>query len=170
MKRINSISIIVFILLLAYHAEAQVNVSESSLPAPQHFSENVFGIGLHASLVTGMGISFRQRLAGTAAAYQINGGIIKLSGKFLYDIGGEFQFDLSGSNNDRVYVVAGLGYYYKGENTNDFTTPLRIGAGIGYEFPIAKQIGVSIAILVMGFLPGGNILPLPQIGAHYFFK
>ena len=63
-----------------------------------------------------------------------------------------------------------LGYYYKGEITNDLTTPLRIGAGIGYEFSLTKQIGVSLGLLIMGFLPGGNILPLPQIGMHYFFK
>ena len=170
MKKTGSISAIVFLLLFASHAYTQVNISDSSVPTPKHFSQNVFGIGLHASLVTGMGISFRQRIAGTAVAYQINGGILKLSNVSYYDIGGEFQFDLSGGDDDRVYVDLGLGYYFKGKITNDLTTPLRIGAGIGYEFSLTKQIGVSLGLLIMGFLPGGNILPLPQIGAHYFFK
>ena len=117
-----------------------------------------------------VGVSFRQRIANTAVAYQINGGILKLSSTYYYDIGGEFQFDLSGSDNDRVYIIAGLGYYYKGISTNDLTTPIRIGAGVGYEFSMAKQIGLSLGLLVMAFLPGGNILPLPQIGMHFFFK
>ena len=170
MKKIVSISVILCLMLSALNAEAQINVSDSSVPKPKHFSENVFGVGLHASLVTGLGVSFRHRLAGTAVAYQINGGILKLGAVSYYDVGGEFQFDLSGSDQDRVYVIVGLGYYYKGELVNSLSTPFRIGAGIGYEFPIAKQIGVSLGLTIMGFLPGGNILPLPQIGMHYFFK
>ncbi|MEP7235614.1 MAG: hypothetical protein ABI778_09985 [Ignavibacteriota bacterium] len=170
MKLLKSVSVFIIILLLASQADAQINVSDSSIPKPKHFAENVFGVGLHASLVSGMGISFRHRIASTAVAYQINGGILKLSGKLYYDLGGEFQFDLSGGESDRVYVALGLGYYYKGDATNDLNTPFRIGAGIGYEFPLASQIGCSVAVVVMGFLPGGNILPLPQIGMHYFFK
>ena len=162
--------IIAVLCLTAINSIAQPIATDSLVSKPKHFSENVFGIGLHASLVSGMGVSFRHRLAGTSIAYQINGGIIKISGSLYYSIGAEFQYDLSGGERDRVYAIAGVGHYYKGISSNDLSRPTRIGAGVGYEFPVAKQIGVSVALLVMGFLPGGDILPLPQIGFHYFFK
>lgn len=170
MKNIKSISLILALLFFLSDAHAQVTDSDAQIEHPKHFSENVFGIGLHASLVTGMGISFRHRIANTAVAYQINGGILKLSDTYYYDIGGEFQFDLSASDDNRVFLIVGLGYYYKGISVNDLSTPIRIGAGGGYEFSIARQLGVSLGVLVMGFLPGGSILPLPQIGMHFFFK
>jgi hypothetical protein len=135
-----------------------------------HFSENIFGVGLHASLVSGFGLSFRQRLAGTAFAYQLNGGIIKIDRTLIDDFGGELQFDLSGSPYDRIYVIAGAGYYYSGEGRNELSTPLRIGIGLGYEYAFTRQIGVSLGLLISGFFPNGDILPLPQIGIHYFFK
>ncbi len=169
MKIIKVVSIALALIFSLSDAFGQVT-EDAQIQRPKHFAENIFGIGLHASLVTGMGLSFRQRIANTAVAYQINGGILKLSSTFYYDFGGEFQFDLSGSDNDRIFLIAGLGYYYKGISTNDLTTPLRIGAGAGYEFSLARQIGVSFGLLIMAFLPGGNILPLPQIGMHFFFK
>ena len=170
MKIIKVVSIVLALILSLSDGIAQVGDNDTQVPRPKHFADNIFGIGLHASLVTGMGISFRQRIANTAVAYQINGGVLKFSSTYLYDIGGEFQFDLSGSDNDRVYLIAGLGYYYKGMSVNDLTTPIRIGAGGGYEFSMTKQIGLSLGVLIMAFLPGGNILPLPQIGMHFFFK
>lgn len=158
--------------LTAISSIAQPIATDSLVDKPKHFTENVFGIGLHVSLVTGTGVSFRHRIAGTSFAYQINGGIIKLGGSLLYALGGEFQYDLSGGETDRVYATIGAGHYYKGDSssTNVLSTPTRIGVGVGYEFPVTKQIGVSVALLVMGFLPHGDILPLPQIGCHYFFK
>jgi hypothetical protein len=156
--------------LTAISSIAQPLPVDSLVDKPKHFEENVFGIGLHASLVTGMGVSFRHRIAGTSFAYQLNAGILKLSSSLLYSIGGEFQYDLTSGASNRVYAIVGAGHYYTGDSTEALTTPTRIGAGVGYEFPVAKQIGVSVALLVMGFLPHGDILPLPQIGCHYFFK
>jgi hypothetical protein len=170
MKGIRWITVLICFLLLASETHAQVNVSESGIEKPRHFAENIFGVGLHGSLVSGLGLSFRQRFAGTAIAYQINGGIIKAGSSLYYDIGGELQFDLSGSEFDRIYVIAGGGYYYSGNGKNDLSTPGRLGVGIGYEYAMTRQIGVSFGLLISGFLPNGDILPLPQIGIHYFFK
>ncbi len=171
MKGIRGISFFIYLMLLASRTVAQVNVSTEDIERPRHFSENIFGVGLHGSLVTGFGLSFRQRFAGTAIAYQINGGIIKVNSFLYYDIGGELQFDLSGSDFDRIYVIGGIGYYYSGENgKNDLKTPLRIGIGLGYEYAFTRQIGISLGLLISGFFPNGDILPLPQIGIHYFFK
>jgi len=170
MKIVRGIVFFVLILLVVPVANAQINISDSTISKPKHFSENIFGVGLHASLTSGLGLSFRQRIAGTAVAYQINGGIIKVGSFLYYDLGAEFQFDLSGSDNDRVYVIGGAGYYYKGDVSNELKTPTRIGVGLGYEFSLTKQIGVSVGLLIAGFLPSGDILPLPQIGLHYFFK
>ena len=44
MKILISISIIAMILLEVPIADAQINVSDSSIAKPKHFSENVFGV------------------------------------------------------------------------------------------------------------------------------
>jgi hypothetical protein len=170
MKGIRTIVVFVCFLLFAKQSKAQVAVSNEGIREPQHFTENIFGVGLHASLVSGFGLSFRQRFAGTAFAYQINGGIIKINRSLYYDIGGELQFDLSGSAYDRIYVIAGAGYYYSGDGRNELSTPGRVGIGLGYEYAFTRQVGISFGLLIAGFLPNGDILPLPQIGIHYFFK
>src|SRR5882757_1184945 len=97
MKGIRSILVFICLLFITSNVSAQVAVSNEDISRPRHFSENIFGVGLHASLVSGFGLSFRQRVAGTAFAYQINGGIIKIDHSLYYDLGGELQFDLSGS-------------------------------------------------------------------------
>ncbi|MDP4235066.1 MAG: hypothetical protein Q8919_01295 [Bacteroidota bacterium] len=109
---------IFYVLLLGSKGNAQVSTSDVNIQQPKHFAENIFGVGLHASLVSGLGLSFRQRLAGTVVAYQISGGIIKVDRSLYYDLGGELQFDLSGSDRDRLYVVGGTGYYFSGEVKN----------------------------------------------------
>jgi hypothetical protein len=150
-------------------AAAQTTSTESQAASAQLFESNVFGVGLAASLCSGMGLSFKQHFANIPLSYQVTGGVWKTSELKLYDAGFEIQYDLSMSSN-RLYAVVGAGYYYSGKNTNELEGPSRFGAGIGYEIPMSTQIGVSANLMLTVFSPKGDILPLPSVGAHIYFK
>ena len=93
----------------------------------------------------------------------------------MYDIGAEIQYDLTLSTN-RLYAVAGAGYYYYGTtnllgiNTNGLASPTRFGAGIGYEMPYSQTVGASFNLMITIFEPEGDIIPLPSLGVHVYFK
>jgi hypothetical protein len=116
-----------------------------------------------------MGLSFKQHFGNIPIAYQVSGGVWKTADLKLYDIGAEFQYDLT-LNRDRIYAVVGLGYYYSGKNSNELAGPSRFGAGIGYEIPMGPQIGAYANLMLTLFSPKGDILPLPSVGAHIYFK
>lgn len=150
-------------------AQAQTTTTESQAGEVRLFETNVFGVGLAASLCSGMGLSFKQHFANIPFAYQFAGGAWKTTDLSMYDFGLEVQYDLSLTAN-RLYAVVGGGYYYSGKNSNELAGPSRFGAGIGYEVPFSTQIGVSANLMVTYFSPKGDILPLPSVGAHVYFK
>jgi hypothetical protein len=155
--------------LVASSAQAQTTTTEGEAGTTAAFSDNVFGVGLAASLCSGMGLAFRHHLPGIPIAYQLAGGVIKSGDLTLWDMGLEAQFDLSLSTN-RLYALIGGGYYYKGNGHNDFDAPNRFGAGLGYEMPFSKSVGMSMNLMVTLFEPSGDILPLPSAGLLVYFK
>ncbi len=161
-------AILTTVLLFGSSANAQTTRTDSLAPRINRFSENVFGVGLAASLCSGMGLSFKHHLANIPFAYQISGGAIKTSGVVLYDIGAEFQYDLSVASN-RLYTLFGVGTYYTSD-TPPLTSPTRLGLGIGYEIGQSNALGLSLNLMITLFEPDGVILPLPSVGLHYYFK
>jgi hypothetical protein len=156
-------------LLAPLSAGAQTTSTESQAGEVRLFESNVFGVGLAASLCSGMGLSFKQHFANVPFAYQVAGGAWKTTDITMYDFGLELQYDLA-VNANRLYAVIGTGYYYTGKNSNEREGPTRFGAGIGYELPLSNQIGVSANLMMTYFSPKGDILPLPSVGAHIYFK
>jgi hypothetical protein len=129
---------------------------------------NVFGLGLFGGPATGVGLSFRHHLA-SPVSYQITGGIIKISDKLSYDIGGEVQYDLARPTGNRFFVMGGLGYYYAGKDDgNEMSGPARLGLGLGGEFGTSTAFNVTVEA-VFTYFTDGTVLPLPQLGFHYYF-
>ena len=130
--------------------------------------ENVFGLGFVAGPATGFGLSFRHHLP-SPISYQIAGGIIKSGDRTLYDIGVEGQFDLVRNATNRFFVGGGFGHYYSGKSgINEMKGPTRVGLGIGGEFAVTPGLHTAVELLFTYF-SDGSILPLPQLGLHYYF-
>lgn len=130
--------------------------------------ENVFGLGLAGGPMSGVGLSFRHHLP-TALSYQIVGGIIKVNDRLSYSIGAEVQYDLVRSVISRFYVGGGAGYFYSGSSShNEMDGPARIGLGIGGEYVAGPNLDVAVE-LMFTYFSDGTVLPLPQIGIHYYF-
>lgn len=157
------LSFLVFIFISS--SFAQVIVPDKDRPT--ELGREVFGLGGSIGLGTGMGLSFRHHLP-TVFSYQLAAGIIKDSKTVLFDIGAELQFDLMRDENLRFYAGGGGGYFYKGKDANELKGPLRIAIGIGAETK-AKQAVHIMGSLYFTYFTNGTILPLPQLGIHYYF-
>ncbi len=133
------------------------------------FATNVYGVGLSASLCSGMGLTFRQHFAYTPLAYQVTGGVWKTQTLGMYDFGAQIQYDLSLATN-RLYALAGGGYYYYGHTAQELASPARVGLGVGYEMTYGESVGLSLNLLVTVFEPDGDILPLPSLDLLIYFR
>jgi hypothetical protein len=134
----------------------------------QTLRHSVFGIGLFGGPASGVGLSFRHHLP-SAFSYQLTGGVIKASDNLYYSIGGELQYDFILGSGSRVFAVFGMGYYHSGSaDMNELEAPARAGLGVGGEFRILEVIHCT-AEAVFTYFSDGTILPLPQVGAYYYF-
>jgi hypothetical protein len=149
-------------------SQTPLSVSESGTQSV--YSSNVFGVGIAASLCSGMGLSFKHHIAYSPIAYEITGGPWKTSDIAMYDVGMEIQYDLSLVPAYRLYALAGGGYYYYGHTANELSAPWRAGAGIGFEIPWSPTVGMSVNLMITAFEPGGDIIPLPSIGFLAYFR
>jgi hypothetical protein len=144
---------------------SQVVVSERT---DMQYDRQVFGVGVTAGPIDGMGISFRHHLV-SPFSYTLNAGIIKVDENLDYAIGGNIEYDLARSMNGRYFIVLGFGYYYKGSTSaNQMDGPFRTGLGVGAEFAVNGPLHFSL-MGAFTFFSDGTILPLPQIGLHYYF-
>lgn len=156
------------ILLLLYALPARTQAVLPERGRDGGLRENVYGMGLAAGAASGIGLSFRHHLPGYFS-YQIIGGIIKVDNRTSYAFGTELQYDFIRGAGIRFFAAGALGYYYSGKgNGNDIDGPGRIGAGIGAEVPVQGGFHVS-GELLFTYFSDGNVLPLPQVGMHYYF-
>ncbi len=152
-------------LLMAHAAQSQVILPEKG--QEPGLRENVFGLGLWGGATTGLGLSFRHHLP-SQLSYMVSGGIIKVNEKLSYDIGVEAQFDLVRNVTNRFFIAGGFGQYYSGKGSNEMDAPTRAGLGIGGEFAVSPGMHTTIEAMFTYF-SNGDVLPLPQIGFHYYF-
>ena len=157
--------ILALIALTAGSARTQVVLPEKGQEPGLH--QNVFGLGLWGGAATGLGLSFRHHLP-SQLSYMVTGGIIKVDERLSYDIGVEAQFDLVRNQTNRFFVAGGFGHYYSGKNFNEMAAPTRLGLGIGGEFAVTPGIHTTVE-LMFTYFSDGNVLPLPQLGFHYYF-
>ena len=144
--------------------------AQATLPMQtgDHIRQNVFGIGVAAGPVSGIGLSFRHHLP-ARFSYQITGGIIKVDDKVNYAVGGEAQFDFTRAEANRFFLVLAAGYYYSGKSgDNELEGPGRMGLGVGAEVSLGGPVHVNGEVL-FSYFSDGNVLPLPQVGLYYYF-
>ena len=157
----------VLVLVLGGTASAQVVSPEAdAVPPPR---ENVFAMGLFAGPASGVGLSFRHHLP-SLLSYQVTGGIIKSDDHLSYSIGVELQFDIKRTNVTRFFAAAGTSYFHSGKpEQNEMAAPGRLGVGIGGELHAGSGVHVMLDLLFTYF-SDGTVLPLPQVGLHYYFR
>lgn len=144
--------------------------SQVVLPDEQHptkLGRTVYGLGVAAGAGTGLGISFRHHLP-SEASYQLIGGIVKVNKRLSYDVGLEIQYDFLRGEMTRFFGGGGAAYFFSGESKNTLRGPFRIAVGVGGEFSNVRLVHITLTGMFT-FFSDGTILPLPQIGIHYYF-
>ncbi|CAN5402959.1 hypothetical protein BH10BAC6_BH10BAC6_07780 [soil metagenome] len=126
-------------------------------------------LGLQAGLMSGAGISgrvqFTNGLALEATAFFIS------FGNVWYNIGGEVQYTLNDEHESRLYALAGAGYYRNDNDSgsNEFTSPTRVGIGVGYEWILNKRMSLGIELPFTMFIGDAiRVYPIPQLQFMYF--
>jgi hypothetical protein len=158
-------AVIALTVFAAFVANSQAVLPERG-QEPQ-LRESVFGLGLWAGPATGLGLSFRHHLP-SQLSYMVSGGIIKVDDRLSYDVGVEAQFDLARNTTSRFFVGGGFGNYYAGADSNEMDAPIRAGLGVGAELAVTPGIHTSVE-LMFTYFSSGQVLPLPQLGFHYYF-
>jgi hypothetical protein len=152
--------------------ETATQVEMKAKPA----SDNIFtykprwGVGVHAGLLSGIGLGVRFHPVGRLSAQLVGGGI-KIDENFYASIGTEGQFDLDVMEGSRLYALLGFGWYQDTKDDDaEGDNPLRLGAGIGYEWAVSSKMVFLGSLNFTYFLKSGDFWPMPQIGIFYYFK
>jgi hypothetical protein len=155
------------LLLCAGSLRAQAILPERGQERSIH--QHVFGLGVDLGWANGVGLTFRHHLP-SPFSYQVTGGIIKVDDHLSYAYGAQGQFDITRGPVSRFYAAMALGYYYSGKSggDNDLKGPGRLGLGIGIELPLAAGFHAN-GELLFTYFTDGTVLPLPQVGLHYYF-
>jgi len=136
------------------------------------------GLGFAAGYISGLGISYKVHTPGKLCL-QFTGGVWKTKKKLSYDLGFLLQRTLHRTENIRFYILTGVGYFHRREkkwdeglkkNRWEDHTDLNTGFGLGIEVIRYSRIGVGIDGEFTYFPDDDQILFLPEVALHYYFK
>ncbi len=154
------------ILFIPFLLRAQV--SSEGLSQSKGLGKNVYGLGFTAGWAEGIGVSFRTHLPSNSS-FQGVFGIIKTKDKLALSVGAGYQYDIVRSKASRFFVGSALAYNYLGKGKNEVDGPFRVGIGLGGEMIIKDALHADLQGMFT-FFSDGRVLPLPQIGIHYYFN
>ncbi|HLX12887.1 MAG TPA: hypothetical protein VKS81_08740 [Bacteroidota bacterium] len=162
----SGLALLVLFGLMISAGQAQVESTGSSKPV--NFDRAIYGLGLSAGCADGLGIAYRSHFPGTVS-FQLTAGIIKTSDVSFYDVGFEPQIDVYHGELNRFYACGAMSYFYNSptSGSNTYSGPFRLGIGAGDEWGRAP-FTFSFEVLLTYF-SDGTVIPLPQIGAFYYF-
>jgi hypothetical protein len=149
--------------------------------------QNVYGLGTNFSLMSGIGLSFKEHFAQSRFSYMVTGyaNVDKSGGTgATYDYGLELQYDIYLKEETRFYAFAGASYFYQGgvvstidpvagikqSIQNSLAGPTRMGAGAGFETAISSSVCFYVNLSLTSFQPSGDLFMYPYGGLMIYFK
>lgn len=133
-------------------------------------------VGLHYGKLGGNGLSFRLPLR-WYLYLQIGGGIWHAEDDQKHNLGAQLDYILRQDAHLRLYLAAGLGYFYhremvtgvsgsKGwEKDEDWNS----GAGVGIEYLLGQRVALQGELDFVRESGSGNVKIAPQVGLHYYW-
>ena len=165
--------------------KAQTGTIASSEGDKTSLEQNVYGFGTNFSLMSGVGLSFREHFKHSPFSYMLTGYVFKDKSGATYDYGVELQYDIYMKEFTRFYGFAGASYFYNGARQSQFDPivgqlniaeynqldgPQRVGAGIGFETAIGYSVSLYANLSLTSFQPVGDLLIYPYGGIMIYFK
>ena len=144
----------------------------------------MYGLGTNFSLMSGIGLAFKEHFARSKWSYMLSGYVWKDNEGATYDYGLEVQYDIYLKQETRFYAFAGMSYFYDGSKVirddpitgisqsvqNQLAGPQRMGAGAGFETAISSAVCFYASISVTSFQPSGDLFIYPYGGLMIYFK
>ncbi len=133
-------------------------------------------IGLHYGKLAGHGVSFRYPLAWWLYA-QVGGGIWHTSENQRHNVGFELNYILRQDKNLRLFMGAGIGYFFHRELVHDSgdteiwnkSKDYNLGAGIGIEYLMGVRWALQGELNFIHTSENDHIKVAPQLGIHYYW-
>ncbi len=152
---------------------SEIQAQSDAIPLILQKEETYYGIGLQAGLATGSGVMFRAIIP-ERFAVEATIGVITLGDYTYFSSGLEGQFRLNPDDNNRIFLLAGGGFYSKNKGLgNSFSAPWRLGIGAGYDWLFGNHnnamLGLEIPLTVF-FDDKTTIIPTPQLSFMYYFR
>jgi hypothetical protein len=137
---------------------SSISIAQSSYDSTAPGYRKYSSFGFNASLVSGVGLSYRSHLQGPSLV-QFTAGVLSGGGSTFSSLGFAYQYQLSRKDNFRYYIATGAGLYTSG------TSRTVIGFGIGLEVPgIGTTIFESVTAGGELYYPAFYLGPNPSVG------
>lgn len=165
---------LVFTLLVLLPAESVAQSSAKDWNNQQDPMESA--IGLHYGKLAGHGLSFRFPVTWWLYA-QVGGGIWHTSENEEHNLGFELNYILRQDDKVRLFVGAGMGYFYHREMVDnsgesevwDKNKDVNVGAGVGIEYLMGTRWALQGELDFVHTGENGDIKVAPQVGIHYYW-
>ncbi len=134
-------------------------------------------LGLHYGKLGGNGLSFRYPLRWYLYV-QAAGGIWHSEEDQKHNLGFQINYILRQDSQARLYLAAGLGYFYHrekvgtGENGQDLWSKSKdwnTGAGVGVEYLLGTRVALQGELDFVHEGDDGDVKVAPQVGIHYYW-
>jgi hypothetical protein len=169
--------LILFVLLLCVSASGLAQTTPPALDTTgtvgEDFYRNIyFAVGLHASRVSGAGISGRLSLP-KGYTFQLTTFVVTLGKYTHFNIGAEGQYAFIRDADSRFYSLLGAGFYTSsmdGREGNVIRDPFAMELGFGYEYFTSRNFVISLSGGISWFPETSKVYPLPQVGFFFYFR
>ncbi len=133
-------------------------------------------LGLHYGKLGGHGLAFRLPIK-WYLYFQTAGGIWHTQDRERHNIGAELHYILRQDTRTRIFLAAGLAYFYDNEKTgtsggsdiwqtnNNWNT----GLGVGMEFLQGRRWSIQGELDFVRDGSSDNITLAPQVGIYYYW-
>ena len=133
-------------------------------------------IGLHYGNLGGNGLSFRYPLR-WYLYFQAAGGIWHSGDDQKHNMGAQINYILRQDAHLRLYLSAGLGYFYHREKVGESagadlwekSKNWNIGTGVGMEYLLAPRVGLQAELDFVHEGEDGDVKVSPQLGLHFYW-
>lgn len=133
-------------------------------------------IGLHYGNLGGNGLSFRYPLRWYLYV-QAAGGIWHSDDDQKHNLGAQINYILRQDAHLRLYLAAGLGYFYHREKVGESggtdlwekSRNWNTGAGVGIEYLLAPRVGLQGELDFVHEGEDGDVKVSPQLGIHFYW-
>lgn len=150
------------VLLVSLLASSTVNAEPKA---------STMGMGAAFAPIGGQGFSFRS-LPESGFGFQVGTIFWKNNEDSYFNLGGELIYVLRHTRLTAFYIPVGLGVTYTSQSNQyrEKITNLAGGAGVGFTARPASWEDIWFSLDLVMVVDRSDIMPLPQVAIHYFFR